>query len=123
MTREQSYQRLMGRILRVGVALSSFLMALGLLIGALHTTPIPVPDRNPTLGELFSQILSGQLTSMTGSSAITLMFTGLVVLMLTPFIRVATTLVIFWKEHDRRFTSIALVVLLMLMGQVVYSLW
>lgn len=123
MTTEQFYQRLMGRVLRVGVALSSFLMALGLLIGALQATPIPMPNRNPTLGELLSQILSGQLFSMTGSSAITLMFTGLVVLMLTPFIRVATALVIFWKEHDRRFTNIALVVLLMLMGQVVYSLW
>lgn len=122
MTTVQSYQRLMSRILRVGVTLSTFLMVAGLLMVSLQVTPIPLPDRNPTLGELLGQILSGQLASMSGSSAITLMFTGLVLLMLTPFVRVATTLVVFWKEHDWRLTGVALVVLLMLAGQVVYSI-
>lgn len=122
MASEQSYQRLMGRMLRVGVALSSFSMALGLLFAALQSTPVPTPDRNPSLGELLSQILSGQLTGMTGSSATTLMFTGLVLLMFTPFVRVITALIVFQKERDRRFTMIASIVFLMLVGQVVYSL-
>jgi uncharacterized membrane protein len=122
MDSEQTYQRLMGRILRIGVTASSFLMTAGLLIAALHSSPVPLPERNPSFGELLGQILSGQLTSMTGSSATTLMFAGLMLLMVTPFLRVVTTLMVFWKERDWRFTVIASVVFLLLAGQAAYSL-
>jgi uncharacterized membrane protein len=93
-----------------------------LLVASLQSTAVPMPDHNPTLGELLRRILSGQWTDMTASSATTIMFTGLVLLMLTPFLRVLTTLVLFWRERDWRFTALASAVLLMLAGQVVYSL-
>lgn len=118
----QPYTRLMSHILRIGVGLSSFLMAVGLLIALLQATPVPMPERNPTLRELLNQIFSGQFMSMTGFSAITLMFTGLVLLMLTPLSRVLATLFAFWAEKDWRFVGVATMVLLLLVEQVVYSL-
>jgi uncharacterized membrane protein len=119
---EQTSQRVMSRILRVGVTISSVFMTAGLLIAAVHPSPVPLPERNPSLGELIRQLFSGQLTSMTGAAAPTLMFTGLVLLMFTPFLRVVTTFFVFWKERDGRFMAIASVVFLLLAAQVVYSL-
>jgi uncharacterized membrane protein len=119
---EQTSQRVMSRILRVGVTISSVFMTAGLLIAAVHPSPVPLPERNPSLGELIRQLFSGQLTSMTGADAPTLMFTGLVLLMFTPFLRVVTTFFVFWKERDGRFMAIAIVVFLLLAAQVVYSL-
>ncbi len=122
MDREQKYQHLMGRVLRVGVIASSLLMTAGLVIAAVQSSPVPLPERNPSLGELIRQLFSGQLTSMTGAAAPTLMFTGLVLLMFTPFLRVVTTFFVFWKERDGRFMAIATVVFLLLAAQVAYSL-
>ena len=119
---EQTSQRVMSRILRVGVTISSVFMTAGLLIAAVHPSPVPLPERNPSLGELIRQLFSGQLTSMTGAAAPTLMFTGLVLLMFTPFLQVVTTFFVFWKERDGRFMAIAIVVFLLLAAQVVYSL-
>lgn len=112
----------MSRVLRFGVTLSSLLMAAGLLIASLQSAPLPMPERNPTLGELIRQLGSGQLLGTSGSSAITLMFAGLVLLMLTPSLRVITTLVVFRAEKDWKFVGIATLVFLLLAGQVVYSL-
>lgn len=112
----------MSRILRLGVTLSSLLMVSGLMVASFQSTPLPIPERNPTLGELLHQLVSGPLGSMSGSSATTLMFAGLVLLMLTPFLRVVTTLFIFRAEKDWKFVGIATLVFLMLAGQVIYSL-
>jgi len=122
MTDTKTYERLIGRILRVGVLLSSLLMASGLLIASLQSTALPMPERNPTLGELLGQLVSGQLGSVNGSSATTLIFAGLVLLMFTPFLRVVATIVVFRAQNDWMFVSVALVVFLLLAGQVVYSL-
>jgi uncharacterized membrane protein len=119
----KQYEQLMSRILRIGVMVSSLLMASGLLVASLQTTSVTTPDRNPTLGELIRRLASGHFATAGGSLAATLMFVGLLSLMLTPFLRVLTTLAIFRAEKDWRFVGIATLVFLLLAGQVVYSLY
>ena len=119
----QPYERFMSRVLRFGVMTSSVLMASGLLLASLQTAPVVMTERNPTLGELFRQLASGQANASGGSLAVTLMFGGLIVLMLTPFLRVVTTLAIFRAQKDWKFVGLATVVFLLLTGQVVYSLY
>ncbi|MGH2568855.1 MAG: DUF1634 domain-containing protein [Bacteroidota bacterium] len=114
------YERFIGRILRLGVLLSSLLMASGLIVASLQSSVLPMPERNPTLGELLDQLVSGRLGSLTGSTATTLMFAGLVLLMFTPFLRVITTIVVFRAQRDWTFVAVASLVFLMLAGQVVY---
>jgi uncharacterized membrane protein len=123
MTDPKQYERLMSRILRIGVTVSSILMASGLLVESLQTATVVIPDRNPTLGELLRQLLFAQPAPAGGSFATTLMFLGLITLMLTPFLRVLTTLAIFWSEKDWRFVGVATLVFLLLAGQVIYSLY
>ena len=119
----KQYEQFMSRILRIGVMVSSLLMASGLLVASLQTTSVTTPDRNPTLGELIRRLASGHSATADGSLATTLMFVGLLSLMLTPFLRVLTTLAIFRAEKDWRFVGIATLVFLLLAGQVVYSLY
>ena len=117
------YERLMSLILRFGVITSSALMASGLLIATLQTTSVAMPEHSPTLGDLVRHVVYGRPGAPGGSFAVSLMFAGLVVLMLTPFLRVATTLAIFRAEKDWKFVGIAALVFLLLAGQVIYSLY
>ncbi|MBI3787893.1 MAG: DUF1634 domain-containing protein, partial [Ignavibacteriales bacterium] len=52
----------------------------------------------------------------------TLLYAGLVVLMLTPFVRVLAAAIAFGTEKDWKFVGVSLVVLCMLVGELVFSL-
>jgi len=54
--------------------------------------------------------------------AMSVLILGLLLLMLTPILRVLTTIVGFVTEKDWTFTAISLTVFLMLLGELVYSL-
>jgi uncharacterized membrane protein len=114
-------EQLLSRILRFGVLLSSLLMAAGLLMALLRS--VPLHAEHPTMSTFFRQIFSENSGSTNGSSAQTFMLTGLMLLMLTPFGRVLTTLVLFWQERDWKFVGVALLVFMLLVGQILSSLW
>lgn len=103
--------------LKLGVWISGCLMAIGLISAALQSFSISLPKENPTLAVLLRNIISGSF------DPITTMFLGLVLLMLTPFLRVLTALVGFAAEKDWRFAVVSLTVFLMLVGELVYSLY
>jgi uncharacterized membrane protein len=115
----QSYERWISKTLRIGVGLSTILMVGGLTIAALQDTPVAVPLVNPSLVELFARLVTG---SFANTVAVTMMYTGLFLLMLTPFMRVAATTISFSLLRDWRFVSVSLLVLVMLVGQLVLSL-
>jgi uncharacterized membrane protein len=54
---------------------------------------------------------------------VTLMFAGLVFLMFTPILRVITAVVGFGVERDWRFVFVSTVVLFLLAGEIVYSIF
>jgi uncharacterized membrane protein len=72
---------------------------------------------NPLLGNLVERMFSFTF------DPVTLMFTGLVVLMFTPILRVITAVFGFAAERDWRFVIVSSVVLFMLVGEIVYSVF
>jgi uncharacterized membrane protein len=109
-------ERWIGRTLRFGVWISAGLMIAGLLLAWFSTGSLRLPSENPSPGDVFRNLLAGSL------DPVTLMFAGLLLLMLTPFLRVLTAAVGFAAEKDRRFVVVALVVFAMLVGELVFSL-
>ncbi len=87
-------ERWISHILRAGIVLSSFCMIAGLLVTAVQPS---------------------------SAEASSLMVTGIVLLMLTPFLRVIATLIVFMVERDWKFSAVALFVLLMLIGEIVFA--
>ncbi len=108
-------ERWIGLSLRFGVWGSAVLMASGLAITMIQQGLSPT-TANPTLKELWSELLSGSVDGFAVMNA------GLVLLMFTPFLRVLTALAGFLSEKDARFTAVSLVILLMLVGELIYSI-
>jgi uncharacterized membrane protein len=50
------------------------------------------------------------------------MFSGLVLLMLTPFLRVLAAVIGFLAEKDVRFVAVSCVIFCMLLGELIFSL-
>jgi len=92
-------------------------MIAGSLIGEIFPSTIVVFYENPTLGNLAMRILSGSF------DPVTLMFAGLVFLMFTPIFRVITAVIGFCMEHDWRFVFVSCIVLILLAGEIIYSLF
>lgn len=118
MEQAKIYERRIGLLLRLGVAISSVLMATGLLLAAFQP-PQSSLDNNPTLKQLIQDLLAGHVSE---SSALLFMFAGVVTLMLTPFLRVLAAMFAFLAEKDWRFVGVAAIVFCILVGQLVYSL-
>lgn len=113
-TRPQNIERWIGLCLRFGVWGSAALMASGLAITAIQHGVAPT-TANPTLKELWSELISGSVNGHI------VMSSGLVLLMFTPFLRVLTALAGFLAEKDTKFAAIAMLILLMLAGELIYS--
>jgi uncharacterized membrane protein len=109
-------ERWISRVLRFGVWGSASLMIAGLASAWISESTLRVPAENPSATEVLRNLASGSFDPTT------LMFAGLVLLMLTPFLRVLTAAAGFAVEKDRAFTLVSIVIFLMLIGELVYSL-
>jgi uncharacterized membrane protein len=94
-------ERMVNRILVVGVALAVALMAAGLVLSVVDGRGLPA--HVVSLGDL-----PALLGSLDPAAYLSL---GLIVLIATPFVRVAGSIVAFAREHDRRYVLITAVVL------------
>ncbi len=115
--KDNTVDRWTSRVLRIGVWTSAVLMVTALGLAAFRGFAIDLPARPLTLPDLLQRLLSSSL------DPVTLGFTGLVVLMVTPILRVITALVGFASERDRTFVLVSGSVLLLLAGEVAYSLF
>jgi uncharacterized membrane protein len=97
-------ERMVNRVLVVGVALSVALMAAGLVLGVVDRQGLPA--HVVSLGDLPSA-----LGSLDPAAYLSL---GVMVLIATPFVRVAGSIVAFAREHDRRYVLITVVVLVVM---------
>jgi uncharacterized membrane protein len=94
-------ERLVTRVLVVGIAVSVTLMAVGLVLGLIDAEGMPsgvVP-----LAELPSA-----LARLDPAAYLSL---GLIALIATPFVRVAGSIAAFAREHERRYVLVTAVVL------------
>jgi uncharacterized membrane protein len=110
-------ERWTSRVLRIGVWISASLMTAGLLIGEIFPSTIVEYSGNPTLDNLVMRMLSGSF------DPVTMMFAGLVFLMFTPILRVITAVIGFCAEHDWQFVIVSAVVLLLLVSEIIYSIF
>jgi uncharacterized membrane protein len=91
-------------------------MVVGLSLAWYSAGSLRLPSENPSPGEVLRDLFSGSL------DPVTLIFAGLLLLMLTPFLRVLTAAVGFAAEKDGRFVTVSLVVFAMLLGELIFSL-
>ena len=97
-------ERMVNRILVVGVAVAVALMAAGLVLGVVDRRGLPA-----------HVVPLGDLPSLLGSlDPAAYLSLGLMVLFATPFVRVAGSIVAFAREHDRRYVLITAVVLVVM---------
>lgn len=93
-----------GRILRAGVFLSLVVLLMGLVLAGIGRGVAGVP---PSIDQLPSGLASGEAGAFVSL--------GVLLLILTPVVRVLFTLYYFGKERDKVFTLLAFVVFLNLM--------
>jgi len=97
-------ERMVNRVLLVGVAVSVALMAAGLVLGVVAGEGIPT-------GVVPLADLASGLTSLEAGAYLSL---GIIVMIATPFVRVAGSIVAFARERDRRYVLVTAVVLLVM---------
>lgn len=108
--------RWLSRTLRVGVWTSTLLIAVGLFLALVRPESAQWEAQTSTSPGSLTNMLSSQRGQ---SSAI--LFAGLLVLMLTPFVRVVATMAAFASEKDWKFVAVALTVFLLLITELVLS--
>jgi uncharacterized membrane protein len=104
-------------VLRLGVWVSASLMIVGLLFTAIFPASIAQFSTNPSLGILAERLFSSTF------DPVTLLFAGIVMLMFTPILRVVTAVYGFAMERDWRFVIVSSIVLLLLAGEIMYSIF
>ena len=95
-----------GWILQGGVMLSSFVILVGIILSFFHTGPRQFLIFPHTLSAVWSGLLLLQPPAIIAL--------GLLLLLATPVIRVAASIIAFGLEHDRRYVVITSAVLLIL---------
>lgn len=106
----QALEKRIGYYMRLGVALAIGVMVLGLVLTLVK--PINQQHDFPTdLGAIYQGLVQGQ--------PLAYMMFGLLLLILTPVLRVITSIISFAKMHDRLYTAITTLVLLIL----VFAMW
>ena len=97
-------ERVIRSILLCGIALSVALMAAGLVLGVARGAGLP-------RGVVPLAELPRALAALRPAAYLSL---GLIVLIGTPFVRVAGSLVVFVRERDRRYVLVTTIVLLVM---------
>lgn len=98
-------------VLRGGVLLSAAIILLGVVLYYLRN-----PRANPAIAQPdpFPHSLSAILTGLAHADGLAIIAFGLLILLATPVIRVAVSIVAFALEGDRRYVAITALVLLIL---------
>lgn len=103
------------RVLVWGMGISTVLYALGVIRALIH--PVQIPLDTP-----FSPSLGAALAGLLRLDPASLMLAATVVLILTPVARVVVSMVVFWRDRDRRFVLVtgavlAIIVLTVVLGR------
>jgi uncharacterized membrane protein len=101
-------ERMVNVVLTAGIVLTVALLAVGLVLSAAEGQGLPT--EMTALGDLPSSLLA-----LDPAAYLTL---GLIVLIATPFVRVAGSVVAFARERDRRYVLITAAVLVVMCASV-----
>jgi uncharacterized membrane protein len=107
-----------GKILRYGVVLSSVVVAVGLLLMLLAPPPGTPGTLQGTLAADFGRPTlspSALLAGIAQGSAVSILQLGTLILLATPIVRVAASVLLFLREKDMLYVGITALVLTMLL--------
>jgi uncharacterized membrane protein len=109
---ERTFERVVAGVLVAGVSISATLIVVGMVAALIVGWGGGTELVDPTdFGDLLSRLREGEPLAITQL--------GLIVLILTPVVRVACSVVGFALEHDRLYVAITLAVLAVLLGSLV----
>jgi len=114
-TKREFSANLIGWVLQGGVILSAVIILIGLVMMSLEPDKF-APQKLQFFPQTFGQVWTG-LLALRPQAVITL---GLLLLIATPVVRVAVSIVAFAVERDRRFVVITLLVLCILLFSIFY---
>lgn len=116
MTAERrNHDRWIAWTLKIGVWLSAALLMSGVVLN--YAYPPANPSANLSLAVLLDSMIRLQLPA--GEA---FLYTGIVMLILTPILRVGTVVVVFASERDWRFVGVSIAVLAVLFLEIILSL-
>lgn len=116
MTAERrNHDRWIAWILKMGVWLSAALLLSGVVLN--YADPPANPSANLSLSALFGSMILLQLPA---SEAF--LYTGIVMLIVTPILRVGTAAIVFVAERDWRFAGVSIAVMAVLLLEIILSL-
>ena len=109
---EERFDRSIALVLATGVAVSALLVGFGFVAsfvvgwtGSLRGVPVAA-TQTTDFTALAERLIALQPLAIVQA--------GLIVLILTPIVRVAVTVVGFWREHDMFYVGVSLIVLVIL---------
>ncbi len=98
-----------GKIMRIGVAIAAMIMLLGyVMLLVKHSTGYPGTTFPTTLTAIWSGVLQFKPYA--------LMMAGVFLLILTPALRVATSIYAFFKAKDKLYTFVTIAVMVILVA-------
>lgn len=106
-TSKENIEKTIGHIMRVGVLIAAVLMVFGFILLCIST--------DDTLSGFDNIDLLKITIGLTQLNPYSYMLFGILILILTPVIRVISTIVLFAKEKDKMYTLITLLVFIILM--------
>jgi uncharacterized membrane protein len=118
---DQRLETIIGRLLQTGVLLAAAVVATGGALYLVQDYADHVNYRHFAAGGPAVQTLSGIILSAAHLNSEGLMQIGLVLLILTPVARVVMAVVGFLLEKDRLYTTVSLIVLLILAFSLIHA--
>lgn len=118
---DYAVEQLVGRLLQFGVLLSAVIVAIGgVMLLTRHGSDVPL--YSSFRGEPYElSTLTGVARGLFARDPRAIIQFGLVLLIATPVLRVAFTLVAFMLQHDRKYVLITAIVLTLLLYGLVFG--
>lgn len=111
---DTSMEILVSRTLRIGVYASSLFMLAGFIVSLFHPESLSNPAGHPSLTQFLSLLQFDNEFFTRFLNPFILFYLGILILLLTPIIRVVIAIVSFTIERDVQFVTISVTVLLII---------
>ena len=114
-------ERLVSRTLRIGVYASSIFMLAGFIASLFHPETLSTTVDHPSLPQLLALLQPDHYFFTRLFNPFLLFYLGILLLMLTPVLRIVMAVASFSLERDIRFVIVSVMVLLIILLSVYFS--
>ena len=114
-------ERLVSRALRFGVYASSIFMLAGFIASLFHPEMLSTTVDHPSLAQLIALLRPGNDFFTHLLNPFLLFYFGILLLMLTPILRIVMAIVSFSLERDARFVVVSVMVFLIILLSIFFS--